>query len=183
MSGKTKRYIVIIFLVILLTSIYFYCYIVSKSGNMESWIGEYSFSEAFSEEGSAPLVMQYNIIIYKEGNQLYADVQRVGQTIMFCAKAEVVGDDKWVSLIFLDYLPENMLTHESYKNSVLISFKKDEGNIYTYWGKIQPMLYENMMSGEIYFIYKQEYLDMNNSEKLNQELQKEFYAARFIDKH
>lgn len=123
---------------------------------MESWIGEYSFSEAFSEEGAAPLVMQYNITIYKEGNQLYADVQMVGQTIMFCAKAEVVGNDKWVSLIFLDYLPENMLTHESYKNSVLISLKRNEGNIYTYWGKIQPMLYENMMSGEICFINKQE---------------------------
>ena len=123
--------------------------------NMEAWIGEYIFSEAISEEGAAPLVMQYDIVIYMEDNQLYADVQMVGQTTMFCARAEVVGSDKWVSLIFLDYLPENMLTQESYKNSVLVSFKKNEGNIYTYWGKMQPMLYENMVSGEIYFINKQ----------------------------
>ena len=39
--------------------------------NLDNWIGKYTFTEAYNEDGDAPMVMCYDIDIYKEGNQYY----------------------------------------------------------------------------------------------------------------
>ncbi|MBP3459739.1 MAG: hypothetical protein J6K58_11085 [Lachnospiraceae bacterium] len=121
-----------------------------KENNLDSWIGVYKFSESANEPDGPFMMMDYEIKIYKE-EDYYADIIIDGQTTLARAKAEVYGNREWISLTFLEYLPENIIGMYAKKNDVLISFRKDNREIYTYWGEIEPMLYDNEESGKIYF--------------------------------
>ena len=65
-------------------------------------------------------------------------------------RAGVYGDEECINLVFLEYLPENM-GNEIYDDCELLSFRKDGEDIYTYWGKVEAIFYENRNQGEIYF--------------------------------
>lgn len=121
-----------------------------KENDLDSWIGVYEFSESANEPEGPFMIMNYEIKIYKE-EYYYADIIIDGQTTLARAKAEIYGNEEWISLTFLEYLPENIIGIYAKKNDVLISFRKDNQEIYTYWGKIEPMLYDNEESGKIYF--------------------------------
>jgi len=123
---------------------------LSKESNLDSWIGVYTFSESTDASEGPFMVMNYEIKIYKE-EQYYADIMIDGQTTLARAKAELHGDEEWIILTFLEYLPENIAGIYAEKNDVLISFRRDNQKLYTYWGEIVPMMYDNEESGEIYF--------------------------------
>ena len=96
-------------------------------------------------------MMDYEIEIYKENDNYYAEIAMDGQTTLVRAKAKVDGEEEFISLRFLKYLPDHGVGLCSEINDVLISFKKENGDIYTYWGEIGPMLYINDESGNVYF--------------------------------
>lgn len=125
-------------------------YCLDTSSSISSWIGEYYFSET-TGTNSPNMMMDYKIKVL-EGNdeKLYAEIEINGQTTFASIKAEVYGCEEWVGFVFLEYLPDN-ITGIGTNKGVLLSFRKHYQNIYTYWGEIQPMLYENEMSGRIYF--------------------------------
>jgi len=130
----------------------------SSRGNedLSTWVGEYTFGEDYFEPDSAPLIMDYKVTIYSQKDDYFANIEIMGQTTAVSVKAKLYGDEEWISLIFLEYLPNHVIGLSSKDNSVLLSFRKEESDIYTYWGEIEPMLYENQDSGKIYFAMEKE---------------------------
>lgn len=115
-------------------------YIFSYKNSLKSWLGEYTFSEGYSEPGYAPLAMEYYLKIYEDNDKYYADIEIDGNLTMTRIRAELAGDKNWISLLYLCSLQDNMFVDFYSKNSVLLSLKKDDAQVYTYWGEIQPML-------------------------------------------
>ena len=122
-----------------------------ENKDLSSWVGEYMFTEDYYEPDYAPMIMDYNVTIYSQKDDYFADIEIMGQTTAVSVRAKLYGDDEWISLIFLEYLANHVIGLSSKANSVLISFRKEESEIYTYWGGINPMLYKNEDSGKIYF--------------------------------
>lgn len=123
----------------------------SQSDDLKGWVGTYSFAECYSKPDHASLFMDYKITIYQEEEEHFADIKMTGQTTQASIRAEVYGNDEWISLVFQQYLPDHVMGGINDTSSVLLSFRKEESDIYTYWGELKPMLYENEDSGKIYF--------------------------------
>lgn len=92
--------------------------------NLDNWIGQYAFDEAYSEEGYAPMFMDYDINIYKENDQYYADVVVNGQMTGINLKARLYGSDEWVSLVIEKYNPEHVTGLSKMENTVLLSLER-----------------------------------------------------------
>lgn len=127
---------------------------LTTAGNMAlaTWVGEYEFEESTS--GSPPMEMNYEIEIYEEEGRYYAEIEIMGQTTMASAKAEVDGDENEIRLLFREYLPNHIIGLKCDKGDVVLRFVRQGKELYTYWGKKQPLLYENKESGRIYFVKK-----------------------------
>lgn len=118
--------------------------------DMDSWIGKYEFGEGVNEPDSAPMVMAYDIDIYKENNQYYADVEINGQMAGINLRAKLYGNNEWASLVINDYYPEHVTGLSGMENSVILSLRRQGEEIYTYWGVMIPLLMANEASGNIY---------------------------------
>jgi len=113
-----------------------------KGNSLESWVGNYSFSEYAPPNQN----MFYSISIFEENNKYLANISVNGFQTMERIQAEVTGDEDSIELIFSKYLPDNMM--ELYqKGDVLLSFKREDSIIYTYWNKMGPMLLDNKSPG------------------------------------
>lgn len=125
---------------------------LTTTGNtaLAAWVGEYEFEESTS--GSPPMGMAYEIEIYEEEGRYFAEIEKMGQTTMASAKAEVDGDENEISLLFKEYLPDHVIGLKCDKGDVVLRFVRQNEELYTYWEKMQPLLYENEESGRIYFV-------------------------------
>lgn len=116
------------------------------SAPLESWIGDYTFSEFSPPDQN----MFYSITIYKEDSNYYADIIIFGFQTLSELRATVLGEENSIKLVFEKYLPDNM--YEPYnKGDILLSFEKRNSLLYTTWGKLEPMLKSNVKLGEVYF--------------------------------
>lgn len=114
--------------------------------SLENWIGDYTFSE-FVEPN---INMFYSIMIYKNNDNIYADISIDGFQRLERVKANVTGDGKLIEISFLEYLPDNLM--ELYKEGdILLRLEKKDSDIYTSWGAIQPISLENKDLG-LYFV-------------------------------
>lgn len=118
--------------------------------NLDNWIGKYAFDEVYNEEGYAPMFMKYDIDIYKENNQYYADVVVNGHMTGISLKAKLYGNDEWISLVIEEYDPEHVTGLSNMENTVLLSLGRQGKDIYTYWGVLNT-LDENLPCSGIYF--------------------------------
>ena len=118
--------------------------------NLDNWIGKYVFEEAYSEEDCAFMFMDYDIDIYKEKNQYYADVVVNGQMTAINLTAKLYGNEEWISLVIAEYNPEHITGLSEMENTVLLSLRKQGGELYTYWGVLEPLSEKLPFSG-IYF--------------------------------
>lgn len=125
---------------------------LTTAGNMalSTWVGEYEFEESTS--GPPPMGMSYEIEIYEEEERYFAEIEIMGQTTMASAKAEVDGDENEIRLLFREYLPDHVIGLKCDKGDVVLRFVRQDEELYTYWGEIQPLLYENEESGRAYFV-------------------------------
>lgn len=122
---------------------------LTAKNDLQTWIGEYSFYEFIPPD----INMDYNIVIYKENGGFFAKITIDGFQTMKRIKAKVSVNKELIDIVFEEYLPDNMF--ELYaKGDVLLSFKKAGSNIYTNWGKIQPVSPKNQVNNKIYFKYK-----------------------------
>lgn len=110
-----------------------------EKSNLDGWIGEYTFSEYYEHGDLAPQFWGYDIDIYKENGQYYADVAVDGHMIGFHAKAQVYGDEEWISLVLMEYKPDHVMGLSEMENNVILSLRKEEENLYTYWGILTPL--------------------------------------------
>lgn len=153
MNSKMKRQLLyfLFILIIVIQSVMLIIFYKNESQskeNLDSWIGYYEFSEGASDP---PMGMDYEIRIYEEEGEYYADLYQGGQTTMVRARAKVYGDNEWISLIFEEYLQDHNIGLNCKGNCVLLSFRCEEEDIYTYWGETEPLLYDDEYCGEIYF--------------------------------
>lgn len=117
---------------------------------LESWVGNYIFSEYAPPDQN----MFYTISIYKENNEYYSKINIDGFQTIVRLQAKVSGDEKTIELLFASYLPDNQF--EPYdEGDILLSLEKRDSDIYTLWGKIQPMIESNKKSGKVYFKIEQ----------------------------
>lgn len=136
---------------------------LTKTGNtaLDAWVGEYEFEEA---AGGPPLmVMDYEMEIYKEEGRCFAEIEKMGQTTMASIRAEVDGNEDEIRLLFREYLPDHIIGFHCEKGDVVLRFTRENGELYTYWGEMGPLLYENEESGRVYFTQKVD----NNPEELS----------------
>ena len=123
---------------------------------VRAWAGEYTFFESDTTPAGAPMMMDFCIEIYNDG---YADISVNGQTTCVEIRAKVSGNREEIKLIFEECLPEDMMGEDYWNGSdVLVSFRKDGDNIYTYWGALEAvvLLDSDRISGEIYFTKRAE---------------------------
>ena len=126
---------------------------------LESWVGEYSFSESSPPDQN----IEYFISINQDNNQYYAQINIDGFQTMQRLKARVLGDENYIQLIFEKYLPDNLF--ELYdKGDLLLRLKRENEEIYTFWEKMNPMLDSNRQSGQICFLSNTDNNLGNNSD-------------------
>ncbi|WP_088834056.1 DUF5991 domain-containing protein [Paenibacillus tyrfis] len=116
------------------------------SSPMESWVGEYEFSEYAPPDQNR----FYRISIYKEDKSYYATIDIDGFQTMERLQAQVEGDGKGIKIIFEKYLPDNLWEPYS-PGDVLLRLEKTDSALNTFWGKIHPMLKDHAESGKTYF--------------------------------
>lgn len=107
--------------------------------DLDGWIGEYTFSEYYENGDLAPQFWDYDIDIYKENGQYYADVEVNGHMVGINVKAQVYGDEEWISLVLMEYNPDHIMGISEMENNVILSLRKEEENLYTYWGILTPL--------------------------------------------
>lgn len=120
----------------------------TETSVLESWIGRYVYEEALGDP--TPMVMVYDIFIYKEGHDYFANVEICGQTTYVNIKCRVYGDKEWISIVYEEPLLDNF-NWWGEKEDVVLSFRSENENIYTYWGEVEPMILEDGISGKIFF--------------------------------
>ncbi len=128
----------------------------NEAEDLSSWIGRYAFSEKDSGSELPFMFWDYSIDIYKnEMGDYYADIIVFGRQTCIKIRAEIYGNNEEVSFKFYDCLPGNGTWKEKEpdEENTLLSFHRDldTGDIYTYWGAIKALQYENQESGKIYF--------------------------------
>ena len=69
--------------------------------NLDKWVGEYKIFESASEPNGPLIMIDYEIEIYKENDNYYAEIAMDGQTALVRAKAKVDGEEEFISLRFL----------------------------------------------------------------------------------
>ena len=125
---------------------------LSKADELREWIGKYKLYE-IAPPPNTRMRRRHIINIYKEDGGYFAKIKLDGFMTFFRMKARVVGDKETITLIFLeDILEGGRNPYRRYKEGdVLLRFQKIGWNIYTYWGKITPMLLANLESGRVYY--------------------------------
>lgn len=136
------------------------CFTEVDNSLLDTWIGEYRFDEV--DSGSPPMVMEYEIEIYKEEGRYFAEIKQMG-SVDVSIKAEVRGDKDEICLLFREYLPDHTMGLKCDKGDIVLRLAKEEGKLHTYWEKMIPVLYENAESGRVYFTKKVD----NNPEELS----------------
>jgi len=148
-----KRIVALMLIVVILLSA---CKsIIDNQGNdniPNSWVGDYSFFE-YSPPDS---FMSYSISICEEEG-LYSYISIDGWMTLERLRAKILSDNNNIYFEFDDYYIDEESAYNSYeiyeKGDILLGFEKIDDNIITIWGKIQPMIIENKISGQ-YFIQK-----------------------------
>jgi hypothetical protein len=104
--------------------------------SLESWIGGYRF-----EEVGIPThhCMEYNVAIYSENGKCYANISIDGWLTEDRFKAQVIGDDKFIKLVFYEYLPDSHIPEYAQIEigDILLSFERKRSDLLTYWGRIE----------------------------------------------
>ena len=115
--------------------------------DLNGWIGEYIFDE------SAPpdQVWHYDINISNVDGSYYAEIDIDGFQTEVRIKALVSGTRNLIDLIFNENLPDNDFPRFNVGDK-LLSFNRNDTDILTYWGALQPNIIDNQATGKVYFI-------------------------------
>lgn len=112
-----------------------------KTMGLDFWIGKYSYTECFPndpEQPSNPNIpcIDYAVKIYKEEEEVYAEIINQGYQTNVHVLVKVIGDSQKIDLIFEKYLDINILNNYS-KEDLLLSFQVYKNQLYTTWHKMK----------------------------------------------
>ena len=89
--------------------------------------------------------------IYEENDVLYANLQADGLHILSRSTANVWCRGNEILIEFLDFYEEEEYNSVIYyEGDILLKLENQNGNIITSWGKLRPMLEQNVMPGEYF---------------------------------
>ena len=118
-----------------------------EMNNLDSWIGKYTFDEYFPPNQ----YISYEIVIYKENFDYFAELSADGFQTLTRIKAKIEGDKETIDLIFFMYLPDNIIEQYS-PGDILLSLKNVNQEILTFWGKFTSNTYYlDGETGKVYF--------------------------------
>ena len=120
---------------------------IIRPDNLGCWIGQYEFNECTNV---ARILILYDINIYKEDENYFADIYIDGFKITQRLTAKVNGDENAIDLAFEKYLPDNISTPYE-EGDLLLKLSKEGENILTEWGKIKAIDEYSQDSNKIYF--------------------------------
>ena len=127
-----------------IVSVFILCLLAGCSSKQEEtdllkgWVGNYAFYDDFQVPDGPYMMLDYKLTIYEEAGEYYADMDACGQTTNAHLRAKVYGNDEWISLVFDKELEGNHLKPKD--DTLLMSFRKDKTDIYTYWAHYKPLV-------------------------------------------
>jgi len=110
----------------------------------DEWIGEYAFYELTPPDDYSG----YHISIYKENDWLESNLQITGFNAMSRRRTQVVGNPNYAEVVFAEYKWNQTDLFDM--GDVMLTLTKRDGELYTAWSKLQPMLSGNTAPG-VYF--------------------------------
>lgn len=128
----------------------------SAADDMDSWLGKYSFVDAFPHNsGELNYVIGLEMTIYKQDGDYYAQINGDGWFLETRTSARVAGNQDSVDITFLETLPgdslyENNIQRYEYGEELLHLKRLENGEIRTEWGALRdqhPIFVE--MEGKI----------------------------------
>ena len=125
-----------------IVSVFILCLLAGCSSKQEQtdllkgWVGDYAFFDAFQVPDGPCMTLDYKLTIYEEAGKYYADMDAYGWMTDDHLRAKVYGNDEWISLVFDKELEGNHLKPKD--DTLLMSFRKDKTDIYTYWAHYKP---------------------------------------------
>lgn len=131
------------------------CVYIRNQKSLDGWIGKYYYCETYPHNsGQLSYVIEYTVMIYKEGNKYYAQITGDGWQTMTRMLAQVTGDQSKIEIAYLQRLPDDWLygceRDLFHKGEVLWRFEREGSGLNTVWlaGKWFFVSFEGM-EGEI----------------------------------
>ena len=127
-----------------IVSVFILCLLAGCSSKQEEtdllkgWVGDYAFFDDFQVPDGPCMTLDYKLTIYEEAGKYYADMDAYGWMTDDHLRAKVYGNDEWISLVFDKELEGNHLKPKD--DTLLMSFRKDKTDIYTYWAHYKPLV-------------------------------------------
>ena len=139
---KIIAYLVLAIIFLTITA----CLENNAKSDLSIWIGTYTFEELYIDT-----LIFYEITIYEENNSYFSNILIEGRCIYPGTKlcARVYGNEEWISLTLIG--PTGILSTGSKVDDLLMSFRRENDDIYTYWGKLRSYVPENATSNMIHF--------------------------------
>jgi hypothetical protein len=127
----------------------------NAKSDLSIWIGTYTFEEVYWRErlgNYIELPIPYEMTIYEENGYYFADIKRDEPTLPYPTeiKSQVYGSEEWISLVAVEH-DHYILSPLSAFDNVLLSLRRDNAGIYTYWGHLTPIEEEYKLSNKTHF--------------------------------
>ena len=126
-----------------------------ENPELESWIGEYTYTQVFPttpEDASYPVVpcIDYDIRVFKDRGGVRAEINNQGFQTSTHMLAKITGNSQQIDLILEGYYDDNVMEFYQ-KGDALMSLSLADGQIYTTWRQMKSdSVY---VTGQTYGIY------------------------------
>lgn len=120
---------------------------------LSEWQGEYSYEEELVEAVAGySMIMQWEVSISEENGEYVGVLEVNGQQTSMKLKTSIEGNSTQVSVKFKQGLEG--IGYEQFKpgDELFRLEKNSEGNIVTFWQKLEPGLSEKYENGKVYFV-------------------------------
>jgi len=127
--------------------------------DLSSWVGTYTFKEAVTRWWG-DMAKHYEIVIYEENGDYFARIfteryvfteGEPPESEVIEAYAKVFGGEEWISLTVIEFLVDGLPFYPPQIDRVIMSFRRENNNIYTYWGMIRSIVWEEHNSNMVLF--------------------------------
>ena len=120
--------------------------------NLNSWVGNYIYSESLPRNPISSLVpvIEYKIFIYEDKGETYAVFFNIGYQTFAHFYTKVVGNNQTINFLFEDYLGFNIFKNFS-RGDLMLSFSLENNQLYTTWHQMQSETSITCKATGIYF--------------------------------
>lgn len=153
---------------------------IAASSDLKSWIGDYSYYEYVSNDEN----ISYSLSIYydelyanEDSNGYFARIIINGPQINQDIRAAITVNDTLINLVFTPY---DISENDPYREGdILLSLKKNNSNLITIWGELQPLLSSTAKEGTYFEIlnsgsYPSKYTDEQTEAAYNDQWKQAF---------